>query len=94
MVLDHSGPDLAIIELTAAMKLFVTSALLAAVVVPSTAGGPLGALAGTLGVAMVIGAIESTMARLRLPRVKQFLIGSGALGVLALVAAVLVRSSR
>src|SRR6266481_5111396 len=86
MVLDHSGPDLALIEYGSAVKLFVTSVLLVGVVVPAALGHPLSMCLGVLGVALAIGAVESTMARLRLPRVKQFLIGASALGAVALAA--------
>jgi formate hydrogenlyase subunit 4 len=44
-------------------------------------------------VAVAIGVVESTMARLRLPRVKQFLIGSIALAAVALAAEMLVQGS-
>jgi formate hydrogenlyase subunit 4 len=93
MVLDHSGPDLAFITYGAALKLLVVSALLVHLVVPVPAeGGWAGALwflAGTAAVAVVIGVVESTNARLRLQRVPGFLIGAAALaavGVAVLVA--------
>jgi formate hydrogenlyase subunit 4 len=86
MVLDHSGPDLALIEYGSAVKLFVTSVLLVGVVVPAALGHPLSVALAVLVVAAGIGAVESTMARLRLPRVKQFLIGATALGAVALAA--------
>jgi formate hydrogenlyase subunit 4 len=93
MILDHSGPDLAAIEYAAAMKLFVTSALLAAVVAPGLAGRPPALAAGVGAVAVVIGLVESAMARLRLPRVKQFLVGASALGAVALAAALFARGT-
>jgi len=93
MVLDHSGPDLAVIEVASAMKLFITSALLAAVAAPGLAGHPLGLAAGALVVAAVVGLVESITARLRLPRVKQFLVGASALGAVALAAAVFARGA-
>jgi formate hydrogenlyase subunit 4 len=87
MLLDHSGPDLAFMEYGGAMKLLVTSILLVGVVAPTVVGHPLAITAGVLAVAVGIGIVESTMARLRLPRVKQFLIGATALGAVALAAA-------
>jgi formate hydrogenlyase subunit 4 len=93
MVLDHSGPDLALIEYASAMKLFITSALLAAVAAPGLAGHPVALAAGALGVAGVVGLVESATARLRLPRVKQFLVGASALGAVALAAAVFARGA-
>ena len=89
MVLDHSGPDLALIEYGSAIKLFVTSVLLVGVVAPAALGHPILVTAGVLGVAVAIGMVESTMARLRLPRVKQFLIGATALAAVALAAELL-----
>jgi len=93
MVLDHSGPDLAVIEYASAMKLFITSALLAAVAAPGLAGHPLGLAVGALVVAGTVGLVESVTARLRLPRVKQFLVGASALGAVALAAAVFTRGA-
>jgi formate hydrogenlyase subunit 4 len=94
MVLDHSGPDLALIEYGSAMKLFVTSVPLIGVVAPAALGHPVFVAVGALVVAIAIGAIESTMARLRLPRVKQFLIGAGALAAVALAAELLTQGAR
>jgi formate hydrogenlyase subunit 4 len=89
MVLDHSGPDFAMIHYGAALKLWIMSALLAGVLVPVRSGQPLMDAAATIGgiflVAVVIGVIESSMARLRLLRVPQLLTGAGALAVLALM---------
>jgi formate hydrogenlyase subunit 4 len=86
MVLDHSGPDLAFIVYGASLKLFVTAALLVHLLVPVPAdGGWLGALsltAGALAVAVVVGMVESTNARLRLARVPGFLIGAAALAAM------------
>lgn len=90
MELDHSGPDLAFLLYGYAIKLFVLGAVLVRFVVPVTAdGGPLawGAfLAGEVAVAVAIGVLESVMARLRLPRVPQFLIGASVVAAIALVA--------
>ena len=89
MVLDHSGPDLAMIHYGAALKLWIMSALLAGVLVPVRSGRPLvdaaAAIGGIFVVAVVIGSIESSMARLRLLRVPQLLTGAGAFAVLALM---------
>jgi formate hydrogenlyase subunit 4 len=89
MALDHSGPDLAMILYGAALKLWIMSALLAGVLIPVRSGLPLVDAAATIGgifaVAVVIGVIESTMARLRLLRVPQLLTSAGAFSVLALM---------
>jgi formate hydrogenlyase subunit 4 len=89
MVLDYGGPDLAFVLYSAALKLWVLSALLVGLVVPVRTGQPLldaaAGLAGTFGLAVLIGAVESTRARLRLARVPKVLVGATALAALALV---------
>jgi formate hydrogenlyase subunit 4 len=91
MVLDHSGPDFAFILYGASLKLWVLGALLVGVVLPARTGRlwiDLPAfLAGMALVAVAIGVVESTMARLRLLRVPQMLIGAGAVAVLAILLA-------
>ncbi len=92
MVLDHGGPDLAFVVYGAALKLLVVAALLVHLVLPVPDGGWAGAAAfvgGALGVAVLVGVVESATARLRLRRVPGFLIGAAALaavGVSVLVA--------
>ena len=89
MVLDHSGPDLAFILYGAAVKLWLLSALLVGLVIPIRSGNPwldgAAVLAGMLCCGVMIGVIESSMARLRLLRVPQLLVGAGVLAALALV---------
>ena len=86
MVLDHGGPDFAFIVYSAALKLWLFTALIVAMVLPAT-GDPwlslLLAVGGTLVVAVVVGVIESVMARLRLVIVPQLLVGAGALVAVA-----------
>lgn len=89
MVLDHSGPDLAFILYGAALKLWLLSALLVGLVIPIRSGNPwldgAAVLAGMLCCGVMLGVIESSMARLRLLRVPQLLVGAGVLAALALV---------
>ncbi len=89
MILDHSGPMLGMVLYGAAMKLMVMSALLVRLALPWQTGWWLGDagvfLAGLVGVAVLIGVVESTMARLRLPRIPQVLIGTSVLSVFSLV---------
>jgi formate hydrogenlyase subunit 4 len=89
MVLDHSGPDLAMILYGAAIKLWIFSALLAGVLIPVRSGNFLldgaATLAGIFLLSIGIGVIESSMARLQLLRVPQLLSGAGVLAILALV---------
>ncbi len=89
MVLDHGGPDLAFIAYGAALKLWVLGALLIGIVVPVQSGNiwiDVGvSIGGMLALGAVIGIVESTMARLRLVRVPQLLVGAGVLATLALI---------
>jgi formate hydrogenlyase subunit 4 len=88
MVLDHGGPDLAFILYAAALKLWLFSALVVGAAVPTGLGSPLldelAMLAGMGMCAVAVGLVESTMARLRLPRVPQLLTAAGAFAALAL----------
>jgi formate hydrogenlyase subunit 4 len=88
MVLDHSGPDFAMIQYSAALKMWLLGAVIIAVAVPWHSGDALidggSAIAGMLGLAVVTGIIESSMARLRLLRVTQLLIAAIVLSGLAL----------
>ena len=87
MVLDHSGPDFAMIQYGAAVKLWVMSALVTNLIAPAVFphyGANLAlALAGQFVVAVAVGVVESIMARLRLVRVPQMLTGSAILSLLA-----------
>jgi formate hydrogenlyase subunit 4 len=90
MALDHSGPDLAFIVYGSALKLWAVGVLLVGILVPAQTGPWLDAVlrvAGMIVLAVVTGVIESTMARLRLTHVPQFLAGAGVLAVLALLLA-------
>jgi formate hydrogenlyase subunit 4 len=94
MVLDHSGPELAAIELASMLKLWLFAGLLATVIAPGQTGSA-AVDAGVhallvLGVGTVVGLVESSMARLPLPRVPQILL---AIALLALLSMVLAPSS-
>jgi formate hydrogenlyase subunit 4 len=89
MVLDHGGPDLAMILYGAALKLWLLGALLVGLVVPVHTGDPWidtgAATAGMVALAVVVGLVESQMARLRLVHVPNLLVGATVLSVLALI---------
>jgi len=89
MVLDHGGPDLALVEAAAWLKLWVLGALVVGVALPVRSGAaPLDGAAfaaGMLALAVAVGVVESMMARLRLLRVPQLLVTSGVLAALAAV---------
>lgn len=86
MVLDHGGPDLAIIEYAAALKLWLFSALVVSVAIPALEGalGLALGVAAVFAVAVAVGVIESTTPRLRMNRVPQLLVVSAILAAVAL----------
>jgi formate hydrogenlyase subunit 4 len=88
MVLDHGGPDLAWIQWGAALKLWLMAALAVGVMIPIRTGSAwmdgTAFLSAMAALAVLIGVIESTIARLRMARVPQFLIGAGAFAVVAI----------
>ena len=89
MVLDHSGPDLALIELGAWLKLFFYASLVTRLICPLTAGSALAdVVLFFIALALVyilIGVIESVMARYRMDKVPQFVLTSFALAFFATV---------
>ena len=92
MVLDHSGPAFGMILYGAALKLFIFAALVVRLAVPLATGSawldwPI-FVGGMLLVAVVIGVVESTMARLRLTQVPALLTAAcllSAFGIILLV---------
>ncbi len=96
MVLEYSGPDLAMVELASSMRLTVFLGLLANLFVPwgiATSASPLliavGVLAFVVKVAFLGGCLavgEVFLAKLRLFRVPELLAGSFVLGLLAVAA--------
>jgi formate hydrogenlyase subunit 4 len=89
MVLDHGGPAFGMILYAAALKFFVFAALMVRLVVPTAASQPwldwpifVGAM---LVVAVVIGAVESAMARLRLTHVPVLLIAACLLSAFGII---------
>jgi formate hydrogenlyase subunit 4 len=88
MVLDHSGPDLGLIQYGVALKLWIIGALLVGLI-PLRSGNPwLAGAAPLLGMAVlaaVVGMIESAMARYRLTTVPQFIVGAATLSTVAFI---------
>ena len=89
MILDHGGPDLAFILYAAAVKLWLLGTLLIGVVLPVHSDNwwldSAAATVAMLALGVLTGLIESSMARLRLVRVPNLLVGAGVLSVLALL---------
>jgi formate hydrogenlyase subunit 4 len=88
MVLDHGGPDLAFILYGAALKLWILGTIIVGIAIPAHTGNSLLDFAvyfiGMALLAIVVGIVESSMARLKMSRVPQMLVGAGALAILAL----------
>jgi formate hydrogenlyase subunit 4 len=80
MVLDHSGPAFGMILYGAAIKLFVFGALIVRLACPLATGSPwldwTAFCAAMLLVAVIIGLVESCMARLRLTHVPILLLAA------------------
>lgn len=89
MVLDHSGVELAFIEYTAALKLWILGAIISALAIPVRTGNQLidctAILLGIFALAVLVGVVESSMARLRLLKVPQLLLSSSACMIVALL---------
>lgn len=89
MVLDHSGPDFALILYGAALKLFLFGALFTRLAIgfrfDNVLVAELAFVAGLFGFAALVGLVESTMARVRMMRVPQLLVGASVLSGFALV---------
>lgn len=89
MVLDHGGVDLAAVIYADALKLWFFGGLLIHLLLPlnlrSFWTGEAFLIAGMLALAVLVGIIESTVARFRLRRVPHLLMGACACAVLALV---------
>jgi formate hydrogenlyase subunit 4 len=88
MVLDHSGPALGLIEYGAAMKLFVLGAVVVRIAVPYDQNPWLAwgvFAAGLLALAVVIGVVESVMARLKMLQVPVLLVAACLLSAFGIV---------
>jgi formate hydrogenlyase subunit 4 len=89
IVLDHSGPDLALVLFGGALKLGIFAALLVRLAMPRGTLPLWAALAlfvaGLAVVAVAVGVVESVMARLRLSRVPQLIVGAGALALFGII---------
>jgi len=89
MVLDHSGPDLALILYAGALKMAVFGSLIVRLLVGSVAvpawAAPVLLLAGLGAYATVVGSVESGTARLRMNRVPQLLVVASAIAGIGLI---------
>lgn len=89
MVLDSSGPDLALILYGGALKLALFGSMVVAILAPrAQLRAPLASAVLVFGLvlfAVAVGVVESVMARLRMNRVPQLLVAASALAAFALI---------
>ena len=90
MILDNSGPGLALLEYAASIKLWLFSLVLARILLPPSTFLVQMALLLLLMTltAVAIGLVESLMARVRLVKVPQLLFGSGIVALLGFLISV------
>jgi formate hydrogenlyase subunit 4 len=89
MILDNSGPDLALILYGGALKLTLFGSMVVAILAPRAhLPAPLAAVVLLVGLtvfAVAVGVVESVMARLRMNRIPQLLVAASALAGFALI---------
>jgi formate hydrogenlyase subunit 4 len=89
IILDHSGPMLALLHWAAALKMFLFAGLLVRLVLPLELLNPWlqwpAFLAGVLVIAAGVGVVESVMARLRMPLVPHVLTVAGVLSAFGFI---------
>lgn len=91
MILDHSGPELGALELASAIKLTTGLSLIATMLNPFVGApeawlGPLTNVLLCLGLAVVVGTVESLTARLKLRAVPQYILVALIAAAVALLA--------
>jgi len=89
MVLDHSGPDLAMILYASALKLALFAGIIVTVLMPGPRSSGWLGLVSLFGsfivVGVAVGVVESVVARLRLPRVPLYLVAGSSLALFGLI---------
>jgi formate hydrogenlyase subunit 4 len=88
MVLDHSGPDLAAIQIGSAVKLYAAASMIAALLNPflATAAAPVISLVLSVVVAVAVGTVESLVARFKLRAVPRYIAVALSAAAVALLA--------
>ncbi len=92
MVLDNSGPDLGMIFYAASLKLWLFASLTVCCIMPAGLPGSIIGdiairVAGIASVCVLVGVVESVMARFRFEKVRRMLLLASALSSLALLIA-------
>jgi len=97
MILDHSGPDLAIMLYSSSIKMFIYMAFAVMMIFPNIGNDSLFLLPMLLlkiaVLSVVIGIVESVTARIRLIRIPQFLIASFVLSAFAFLTVLFMRGA-
>jgi formate hydrogenlyase subunit 4 len=98
LILDNSGPGLALMEYAAAIKIWLFSVIIGRILMPSFVTNPI-VQAGVLfclaaAVAVLVGVVESSMARVRLLKVPQLLFGAGIIALLGFLVSLTAALSR
>lgn len=80
MILDHGGVDLGFIEYASSLKMWILGSLIVGLAIPVRSGSlgidTISMFASLIALAVLIGIIESTMARFRMCKVPQLLVGA------------------
>ncbi|MEQ1567780.1 MAG: NADH-quinone oxidoreductase subunit H [Myxococcota bacterium] len=95
LILDHSGPDLAAMQLGAGIRLASGLALVAAMLAPDGWPWWAASLAQGVGIglgAVALGTVESLVARLRMRAIPSYLLAGGTFAVVAVLANLWVRA--
>lgn len=86
MILDNSGPGLALLEYAAAIKLWLFSLVLARILLPGSGAAPWNQMIMLLALlaltAVLVGVVESVTARVPLLKVPQLLFAAGVIALL------------
>ncbi|MBO7742104.1 MAG: NADH-quinone oxidoreductase subunit H, partial [Victivallales bacterium] len=89
MILDYAGPDLAAILYTASLKLWLFASFFVMLVMPDFSGHPVLSLllyiGGVLVTGIAVGCVESCMARFRLLKIPQLLLGALAASLVGII---------
>ena len=87
MILDASGPALAVFEYASALKLWLFSLIIAKMIIPSIGGGVVCELIETAGImvilSVIIGCVESVMARCRFAKIPQLMYSAMVIALIA-----------
>lgn len=95
MILDNSGCDLAYLQYAYTLKLWIFASLIVGIILPFHTASPVFAFAiyfaGMLALALLVGIVESSVARLKLLHLPNMLAVASVIGVLSVTLALMVR---